>query len=77
MPVYKQNSFNIVDHYVSSGLASYANGKEHHLNLYIRAILGVCSMLTNNILEHIQASLRHRNSSPAIYKESLESPELM
>lgn len=47
MSVYKQNSFNIVDYNVSSALASYANGKELHLNFYIRAIHGACSMLTS------------------------------
>lgn len=45
MSVYKQNSFNIVDYNVSSGLASYANGKEMHLRFHIRAIHCVCSML--------------------------------
>lgn len=47
MSVYKENSFNIVDYNVSSGLASHANGKELHLSFYIRAIHGVCSMLTS------------------------------
>lgn len=47
MLVYKQNSFNVVTYNVSTELASYTNGKELHLNYYVRAIHGACSMLTS------------------------------